>query len=549
MSDLNNDIDRTALLAVFVEEARENLAAMEQSLLTLEKHPASDDLLQEIFRAAHTIKGNAACVGFDAVAELAHRVEDVLDLLRGRALQYDRRAASLLLRAVDALKATVQEAVQGDAPLSPNAVDVMRALTELAAEAHGTAHGVVTAADESQTARGTRASSLRVDVRRLDRLVDLTGEIAIARGRLRQMIESGASRTDLLETFREADRLHIDLQEVVMQSRMVPLGPTLRQHARTVRDLAAASGKEARLIVEGEDVEIDTSVVEHLRGPLTHMIRNAVDHGIEPPDARTLAGKEACGTIRVRASHDGASVRIDVIDDGGGIDRRAVAAAAVERGLVAADARLSDAQLDALLFQPGFSTAGSVTATSGRGVGMDVVRRDIEAVHGRVEIASEPGAGTAIAIHLPLTLAIIDGFAVRVAGEHYIVPLESVLECLAFDDIEDMQSGQQHSSTASGVTLLRGEPLPFVRLRTWFALGEERAERENLLVVRHGSASAGFVVDELLGSQQIVVKPLPRTFDRAAGISASAVTGNGRVALILDVPTLLRSVESAEVTA
>ncbi|HEX6095198.1 MAG TPA: chemotaxis protein CheA [Thermoanaerobaculia bacterium] len=563
-----SEIDRNALLEVFAEETRERLAAMEHALLALEKNPASEDLVQEIFRAAHTIKGDASCVGFDAVMQVAHRMEDVLDRVRARTLGYSAQVATGLLRDLDALKVEVRRALAGDAPVPAHAESAQKG------------------------PRPARASTLRVDIGRLDKLVDLTGEIAIARGRLQQLIESGASRAELLETFREADRLHADLQEVVMQSRMVPLGPTLRQHARTVRDLAAALGKEARLVIEGEDVEIDTSVVEHLRAPLTHMIRNAVDHGLETPGRRLAAGKESCGTIRVRASHDGSSVRIDVLDDGAGIDRTAVLAMAVGRGLVAAEARLTDAQIDALLFLPGFSTAGSVTAHSGRGVGMDVVRRNIEAVHGRVEIASEPGAGTAISIHLPLTLAIIDGFAVSVAGESYIVPLESVLECLAFDG----SSGSSGSSeflgaprgsseaselrgTAWGVTMLRGEPLPFLRLRTWFErsddiqpagssvprfLGPSRSGtaeelrgtrgtrgtggaggRENLLVVRHGAGQAGLVVDELLGSQQIVVKPLPRTFERAPGISASAVTGHGRVALILDVATLLRCVESS----
>ena len=544
MSEMNSGIDRDALLAVFAEEARENLTAMEQSLLTLEKHPASDDLLQEIFRAAHTIKGNAACVGFDSVTALAHRVEDALDLLRARTLQFDGRTASLLLRAVDALKAATQRAMDGHDVLASDALDVMRELAALSAEAPGAARAASTEGEETSV-RAPRASTLRVELRRLDKLVDLTGEIAIARGRLRQMIESGASRAELLDTFREADRLHIDLQEVVMKSRMVPLGATLRQHARTVRDLASVLGKEARLIVEGEDVEIDTSVVEHLRGPLTHMIRNAVDHGIEMPEERIRAGKESCGTVRVSASHDGASVRIDVLDDGRGIDRHAVLATAVRSGLVAPDARLTDAQLDALVFQPGFSTAESVTSHSGRGVGMDVVRRNIEAVHGRVDIASERGAGTAISIHLPLTLAIIDGFAVRVAGESYIVPLESVLECMAFDHADDHADDHPRDDMAAGVTMLRGEPLPFIRLRSWFSLDGARPGRESLLVVRHGSGHAGFVVDELLGSQQIVVKPLPRTFERAPGVSASSVTGHGRVALILDVATLLRSVESS----
>jgi two-component system chemotaxis sensor kinase CheA len=540
MSEFHLDFDREALLATFLDEAREMLALMEESLVTLEKHPASDDLLNEVFRAAHTLKGSAACVGFDAVVELAHRTEDVLELVRCRVLPFDSGVASTLLSAVDALKLTVRSETEGDSSLSHSALEVMRELAKLQATVHaGPAVAAMTedASHEAGAASGTR--SLRVDVRRLDRLVDLTGEIAIARGRMRQLVESGASRADLLESFRESDRLYIDLQEVVMQSRMVPLGPTLRQHARTVRDLAASTGKEARLLLEGEDVEIDTSMVEHLRGPLTHMIRNAVDHGVERPEERVRLGKDACATIRVHASHDHGSVRIDVMDDGAGIDRTAVLERAAALGLVAVDARLPDAQVDALLFEPGFSTASTVTASSGRGMGMDVVRRNVEAVHGRVEIASERGRGTTISIHLPLTLAIIDGFAVRVGGETYIVPLEAVLECLAFE------RGTADAQAPTGVTMLRGERLPFVRLRTWFGLGGRAGARENLLIVRHGSAHAGLLVDELLGNQQIVVKPLSRIFDRGAGISASALTGTGRVALILDVSTLLRAVERA----
>ena len=545
MSEMNFEFDRDALVATFLDESREMLATMEQSLVTLEKHPASDDLLNEVFRAAHTLKGSAACVGFEAVVELSHRVEDVLELVRSRAITFDSSAASILLSAVDALRLAVHSETAGDASLSHGAIEVMRQLAALQAKAN--VSPAAAAVDEFAAEAGaTGARSLRVDVRRLDRLVDLTGEIAIARGRMRQLIESGAARGELLDSFRESDRLYIDLQEVVMQSRMVPLGPTLRQHARTVRDIASSTGKEARLLLEGEDVEIDTSMVEHLRGPLTHMIRNAVDHGIEHPDVRLRSGKDACGTIRVRASHDRGSVRIDVIDDGAGIDRAAVLERATALGLVAPEARLTDAQIDALLFESGFSTAAAVTASSGRGVGMDVVRRNVEAIHGRVEIASERGHGTTISVHLPLTLAIIDGFTVRVAGETYIVPLESVLECLAFD-----RDAASNDSETTGVSILRGERLPFVRLRSWFDLGGRAGARENLVIVRHGSAQAGLVVDELMGNQQIVVKPLSRIFDRSAGISASALTGTGRVALILDVATLLRAVESsaAEVVA
>jgi two-component system chemotaxis sensor kinase CheA len=348
------------------------------------------------------------------------------------------------------------------------------------------------------------------------------------------MLERGTSRSpeDLLAAHREADRLYLDLQDLIMQARMVPLGPTFKQHQRTVRDLAAAQGKQVRLVMEGEDVEVDTAMVEGIRDPLTHMVRNAVDHGLGTPEERLAQGKDPCGTLTLRAFHENGLVAIQIADDGRGLDRERILRRAVERRLVAEGAVLSDTEVFAFVFEPGFSTKDQVTEISGRGVGLDVVRRNVEALRGSISVESGPERGTAITLRLPLTLAIIEGFKVQVSGEVYILPLEAVAECL------ELPPGQGRGR--SGVLNLRGKPLPYLRLREHFALGGEPPARENVVVVQHAGTAVGLAVDALIGESQTVLKPLGRLFQGVRGLSGSAILGDGRVALILDVAALLR---------
>jgi two-component system chemotaxis sensor kinase CheA len=373
-----------------------------------------------------------------------------------------------------------------------------------------------------------------VDVTKLDRMLDLSGEIAIARGRLGEMLERGADAAEVLEAHRETDRLYLDLQELVMKARMVPIGPSFHQHVRTVRDVASTQGKLARLVVEGEDVEVDTAVVEHVRDPLGHMVRNALDHGIEPPAARRAAGKDPTGKVVLRAFHDAGSMVIQVVDDGAGLDRERIAERAVALGLADDVSRVSDEEAARVVFEPGFSTAARVTEISGRGVGMDVVRRNVEALRGSVTVETTRGRGTAITLRLPLTLAIIQGFRIGVGDETYVLPLDAVVECL------ELPADEAAAGAPRGILPLRGRPLPYVRLRDHFSLGGERPRRENVVVVRHGAQAAGVVVDVLQGECSTVIKPLGKMFDGVAGVSGSSILGNGRVALILDVAGLLR---------
>jgi two-component system chemotaxis sensor kinase CheA len=540
------EIDREALVATFLAEAEEIFAQMEQTLVALEKAPGDDQLLNALFRAAHTVKGSSSLVAFDAVRDLAHDLEDVLERLRKRTLAVSDALVTLLLESVDVLRAAVAEAARGETRPSERASAFRLRLAEAASAVPGSPIPEAAAAGDrsapptsdgeapaSHQAPGAR--TLRVDVGKLDRMINLSGEIAIARGRLTELLERGAvSLEDALEAHKESDRLYLDLQELIMKARMVPIGPTFHQHIRTVRDVANAQGKQARLVIEGEDVEVDTAVIEHIRDPLMHMVRNALDHGIESPEVRQARGKEPEGTLLLRAFHEAGSMVIQVVDDGGGLDRARIAAEAVAQGLATDVARLADEDLDRFVFEPGFSTAPQVTELSGRGVGMDVVLRNVEALRGSVAIESTPGKGTSITVRVPLTLAIIQGFKVGVGDEIYILPLDAVVECL------ELPSEETAAAAPWGVVNVRGKPLPYLRLRDQLQVSGAPAQRENVVVVQHGALVAGVAVDALHGESSTVIKPLGSMFKAVPGVSGSSILGNGRVALILDVAGLLR---------
>lgn len=529
-------VSRESVVQVFEAEAHEHLARMEEALLSLEAGGPAPEILAELFRSAHTLKGGAVSLGFTAAGDLAHGLEDLLEHLRGGALRVTPDLVTLLLQTVDVLRRRAAEAVAGRDVADPEQRRLRERLAEFAARVGeagsggrdplGTPEG-----PRREEAAERRSRTLRVGVETLDRLLDLAGEIAVARGRLQQRLEADGS-AGALEAEREADRLFLELQELVLRARMVPLGPALRPHARTVRDLAAALGKQARLVIEGEALEVDTSIVEHLREALVHMIANALDHGIEPPARRQAAGKDPCATIRLRARRETGQVVVEVADDGAGLDRGRIAELARTAGLARDHDRLDDDDLTRLIFEPGFSTAERVTDVSGRGVGLDVVRRNVEALRGSVAVRSRDGEGAVFTVRLPLTLAIIDGFGVAVGGDVFVVPMDDVLECL------ELPRGCRLAADGRGVADLRREALPLLRLRDHLGLAGGPA-RESVLVVRHRRGRAGLVVDALLGKRQTVIKPLLRPLRGVPGVAASAVLGDGRVALVLDVAALL----------
>lgn len=549
-SDGMDDEDRKAVMKTFLVEAEERLFEMEESLVELENRPDDEELIQKIFRGAHTLKGNASCLGFARVSEFAHAMEDVLQRFRNRTLAVNDGLVTLLLRGVDVLRQMVPNAAAGLDQLSREHADLQRRLIDTSPLKAQAEPPPIPSEDARNRSFGRRqedarewverTSTLRIDIGKLDRMLNLTGEIAIVQGRLKQLLHAFAGRAGetVLEIHREADRLFMDLQELILKVRMIPVGPLFRQYIRTVRDVARAHGKSVRLLIEGEDVEVDTTVVEYLKDPITHMIRNALDHGIEPPDLRKARGKDSTGCVTLRAFHEAGNIVIQVEDDGAGVDGRRVVATARAKGLLAENQPCSDREAYRFIFEPGFSTAETVTDLSGRGVGMDVVRRHVDALRGSVGIESRPNLGSTVTIRLPLTLAIIDGFAVGVGGETYIIPLDAVVECL------DLPSPLRGAGPV-GTMNLRGRAVPYLRLHDAFSTSGVPASRENVVVVRYHGGQAGLVVDALFGERQAVIKPLGGLFRAVPGVSGATILGDGRVALIVDVPSILQRVLNA----
>lgn len=527
-------LDYAELAREFLSEGMEILSTIEDAAMQLESRPGDAELIHTIFRGVHTLKGNASCLDLSGLTHVAHVVEDVLDHLVDQSVAADSEAVTILLRIIDALRNILPEAAQGkDVDTSRGDAIVLplqrwcRRQVESVAVAPDAFAG-----NASRSADGQRSTTaaVRIDVEKLDALVNLTGELAIARGRLGTLIQARHGVEAVAESFEESERLSLQLQELVTRMRMVAVGLVLRPFVRSVRDLAAKHGKKARLVISGADVEVDLSVVEHLRDPLMHMIRNSVDHGIETPEARVAKGKPSEGLISISARPDGGSIIVEVADDGVGLDRNRIQQKARSLGIPGDLDRLADQEVYRLILQPGFTTATAVTELSGRGVGLDVVRRNVEALRGSIDIDSTEG--TVFTLRLPLTLAIIDGFAVGVGEDTFIMPLDSVIECLDLaDEAPLMESGE-------ALMDVRGEPLPLIDLGR--CLGAAAAKPRFVVVVRSGATRFGLAVERLEGQHQTVIKPLSTIFRRIRQISGSSIMSDGRVALVLDVNAVVQ---------
>jgi two-component system chemotaxis sensor kinase CheA len=372
------------------------------------------------------------------------------------------------------------------------------------------------------------SKSIRVDADKLDQLINLVGELIIA-GASVNLIAHRARVVELTEATSKLATLVEDVRDSALQLRMVRIGATFNRFQRVVHDVSRDLGKDVTLVIDGEDTELDKTVVEKIGDPLMHLVRNSMDHGIESAEVRQQRGKPAQGMLKLNAFHDSGAIVISVTDDGGGLKKDRILAKAIERGLVEAGHHLSDSEIYALIFEPGFSTAEKVTNLSGRGVGLDVVKRNITALRGTVGITSEEGVGTTVTVRLPLTLAIIDGFLVSVDKAVYAIPLDMIEECVAYS----AEPGHDYTN-------LRGEVLPFIRIRELFSVPGKPAKGENIVVLKHAGQKAGLVVDTLLGEFQTVIKPLGQMFAQSKCISGSTILGSGDVALILDVPQLVR---------
>ena len=384
--------------------------------------------------------------------------------------------------------------------------------------------------------KGGEVNLIRVDSEKLDQLINLVGELIIA-GAGTTLIAQRTGQPELVEATATLSRMVEEVRDAALSMRMVQIGGTFNRFQRVVRDVSKELGKDIRLEISGAETELDKTVVEKIGDPLTHLVRNSMDHGIEPADIRVARGKPAHGTLKLNAFHDSGSIVIEVSDDGGGLNRDKILAKAIERGLVKPEQNLTDKEIYNLIFEAGFSTADAVSNLSGRGVGMDVVRRNIQALRGTIDIESTLGKGVTMRIRLPLTLAIIDGFLVGVGGSAYVVPLNMVIECIELPARSTEQGDNNYLN-------LRGEVLPYLRLRDLFEVEGQAGRRENIVVVQYAGVKAGLVVDNLLGEFQTVIKPLGKMFGGVRGLGGFTIMGNGEVALILDVPRLMQLVTS-----
>jgi two-component system, chemotaxis family, sensor kinase CheA len=584
----------TDLLNEYIVESTDHITNAEGALLELESNFEDREKIDVVFRAYHTIKGTSGFLGFDRIQKLAHLAENMLDRAREGQIRIMGGYADLCLRSCDSLR-TMIEALHGIEPGQP--LTVPDDLTELLEylcdpEANGFSEagtedadmrvgdilvakgkakrrdvekinkakgekrigeamvetGAAKASDvadairtQKQIKQGQSAgieSSIRVSTGRLDSLINMVGELVIAQSMVAQDPSvSAAGSQRLSRSVGHAGKIIRELQDLTMSLRMVPLKGIFQKMNRLVRDLARKSGKKVQFITEGEDTEIDRNMVESLNDPLVHMIRNSVDHGVESPEDRLAKGKDETGTVWLRAYHSAGNVVIELEDDGKGLDRDRILAKAQERGVLEKNREMSDPEVFGLIFAAGFSTAEKVTDVSGRGVGMDVVKRNIESLRGRIEVNSKQNVGTTFSVRLPLTMAITDAMILRVGQERYLLPTVSIEQ--------SFQPEQGSVSTVAGqgeMVMLRGELLPLFRLHEMFGVsGAKTDPYEGLLVVIEGDGKrCALMVDELLGQQQVVIKSLGEGMTRVAGVSGGAILGDGCVGLILDATGLLQ---------
>lgn len=566
-----DDIDVT-LIGEFITESTDLLEMAESALLDLEEMPDDDELINKVFRAFHTIKGTSAFMGLEPISEFTHLLETMLSMVREGDLRFDMACADISFESIDVIKQmlTVTETASGGDPLPrPDSYDpLIRVLSEIANENVGPAQAlskeqvnigkqvaesdpVDTDTDEGSDGKQPEAdpagngaantgskkakaeSSVRVNVGRLDRLIDMIGELVIAHSVVAQD-SAIPSHYELQKKVNHTSKILRELQDTSLTLRMVPLDATFHKMNRLVRDVARKAGKKVSLTTYGGDTEIDRNMVDIINEPLVHMVRNAIDHGIEDPEERAKAGKMEKANVWLRASQEGGMVVIEIEDDGRGINKEKVLNKAIEKGLIEPDKKLTDKEIYNLIFLPGFSSADKVTDLSGRGVGMDVVRKSIEQLQGKIDVSSEEGKGTKISLELPFTLAITDGMLVGVGNERFIVPTINIDMAFRAEE-KDIFTVFGKSEKIS----LRGQTVPVVRLHELFDIedGTEDLTEGTFLIIRNSNKKYALLVDEVIDQQQLVGKSI-NMMVKTKYISGGAILGDGRVGLILDTASL-----------
>lgn len=556
---MNND-DMQELVQDFLVETNEIIENLDHDLVELESNQNDLELLNKIFRGAHTMKGSSSFLGFNKLAELTHHAEDILNKLRKGEMVVTREIMDTLLEFVDKTKQIISDIENGtdntdctsvieDLKLASEGKLTSKTKNTSAAQPAQAAQPAVAPAPKPQAAPKQESpkvvhqatpveQTIRVDVSRLDSLVNLVGELVLSRNMLSQIageLENKFENEYLVEQLLVATNSigmnTTELQLAIMKTRMIAIGKVFNKFPRVVRDIARDTGKEIELIISGEETELDKQVIESIGDPLLHMIRNSCDHGIETPDVRLAKGKPRMGTVNLSAYHEGNHVVIEIKDDGAGMDPNKLKRKAIEKGVITVDEAnsMDDKQAFALIFKPGFSTAEKITNISGRGVGMDVVRTNIEKLNGIITIDSKIDEGSTFYLKLPLTLAIIQALLVEVAGETFAIPLASVVETVRITNEEI------HSFEGREVLKLRDRVLSLIRLDEAFALDELEQDEIYVVVVALAEKQLGFIVDKLIGQEEIVIKSLGDYLGGNPGIAGATITGDGRVRLILDV--------------
>jgi two-component system chemotaxis sensor kinase CheA len=524
-------MDYNELFSDYLDDAGNHLNAFDAGLLSLEKNGWSGSVIQNMLGALHTLKGNSGMMGFDALKGYIHKVEELLKKVLDNETELDR-VMEILFDSANVIRNTLQE-IGNEEGVHSDLTDKTLGIEKFL---EGAATGPQKQEVELSSYLGARTDTIKVDFKRLDDLLNLVGELVIYKTRLNQietqvrgMVNEKSVSKELKDGLELMGKTISGLQEGIMRARMLPVISVFGKFPRMVRDLAKAQGKEIQLLFEGEETELDKTVIDELEEPLLHILRNAVDHGIETPEARVKSGKYGNGKIILSAAHESNNVIIQVRDDGRGINVERVREKGIERKLIKPEDALDRETVLSLIFSPGFTTKEEATDLSGRGIGLDVVSRNIAKLNGQVIVESTPGAGTTFTIRLPLSLAIIPALMAEAAGEVYAIPMSAVEESIK------VREDEIHLINNREVIRFREQVMPVIRLHDFFGLGGKRKKRFYLVILSGADRSIAVAVDKLRGQQEIVIKPLDETFGKSYGVAGASILGDGRIVLIIDV--------------
>ncbi len=531
---------------IFVIEAKELIAKMEEVLLKMEQGEQNPDFINNIFRSAHTLKGAAAMFDFSALASFSHEIENLLAVFREKKSAISKMKIAVLLDSVDFLYELLNDSIKGS--VNQKTITRQQELIEklkcnedsndkiTIVKSDIKDENIVSIVQSDITDSNTIKNFIKVEASKLDDIINLIGEAVVVQLHLNNLIkENKIDNDELYHTAERSYNLIDDLRIISLQLRMLPVKEIFSKFNRVVRDIATQKNKQIKLQLIGSETELDKSIIEKINDPLLHLIRNACDHGIDLPADRVAAGKPTCGLVTLQASQENSEIIIQASDDGRGIDLDQVKQKAIKVGLIKKDANLSEQEILACIFEPGFSTVEEITDLSGRGVGMDVVKKEVEKLHGSIQINSKKMIGTTIAIRLPLTLAIINGLLITTTNFSCLIPMWNVIECVEITS-DDYQSIVNHNYVN-----FRNKVLPSMVLSKLLGINGKKSPN-TAIIVQHGDYKVGIIVDSLEGEIQTIIKPMPEMFANLKWINGTAILGNGRVAIILDIPGLIANV-------